>query len=400
MRYVALEDTFYFKFTTRDFDTGAPQTLGGTPVISAYEDANLTQITAGITLTASYDSVTGMNHVAVVATAANGYEAGKYYSFVITTGTVDTVSVVGEVVHEIVIGPVDANVTTVAGTTQTAGDIPALVTTVDTVVDTIDTNVGTAGAGLTDLGGMSTAMKAEVNAEADTALSDYDPPTNTEMLAATAVTDALIVGLNDPTAAAIADAVWDETLTAHVTADSAAVYLKDIDTVVDAIQVKTDFLPSATAGAAGGVFIAGTNAATTITTGLTTTFTGNLTGSVGSVTGAVGSVTGAVGSVAGNVDGNVTGSVGSLAAQAKADVNAEVVDTLATDTYAELADVPAATVSLSDKLGWLYMLARNKVTQDATTQTLRNDADSADIGTSTVSDSAGTFTRGEWTDSA
>lgn len=52
-----------------------------------------------------------------------------------------------------------------------------------------------------------------------------------------------------------------------------------------AIKTKTDFLPSITAGSAGGVFIAGTNAATTITTGLTTTFTGNLTGSVASVTG-------------------------------------------------------------------------------------------------------------------
>lgn len=78
-----------------------------------------------------------------------------------------------------------------------------------------------------------------------------------------------------------------------------------LDAILDAIKVKTDFLPSATAGAAGGVFIAGTNAATTVTTSFTTTFTGNLTGSVGSVTGAVGSV-------AGNVDGNVTGSVGSI----------------------------------------------------------------------------------------
>jgi hypothetical protein len=73
-------------------------------------------------------------------------------------------------------------------------------------------------------------------------------------------------------------------------------------------------------GAANGVFIAGTNAATTITTGLTTTFTGNLTGSVGSVTGAVGSVTGAVGSVTGSVGGNVTGSVGSVIAQVTANV--------------------------------------------------------------------------------
>jgi hypothetical protein len=49
-------------------------------------------------------------------------------------------------------------------------------------------------------------------------------------------------------------------------------------------------IPDAVAGAAGGLFIAGTNAATTVTTALTTTFTGNLTGSVASVTGAVGSV--------------------------------------------------------------------------------------------------------------
>ena len=51
---------------------------------------------------------------------------------------------------------------------------------IDTNVDTLITQIGTAGAGLTDLGGMSTGMKAEVNTEADTALTDYDGPTNTE----------------------------------------------------------------------------------------------------------------------------------------------------------------------------------------------------------------------------
>jgi len=85
---------------------------------------------------------------------------------------------------------------------------------------------------------------------------------------------------------------------ASVSADIATV-AGYIDTEVSAIKTKTDFLPSATAGAAGGLFIAGSNAATTVN------FTGNLSGSVGSVTGAVGSVTG-------NVGGNVTGSVGSV----------------------------------------------------------------------------------------
>ena len=80
-------------------------------------------------------------------------------------------------------------------------------------------------------------------------------------------------------------------------------------------------IPNATAGAAGGLFIAGTNAATTVTTALTTTFTGNLTGSVGSVTGAVGSVTGAVGSVTGNVGGNVVGSVANVTARVTANTD-------------------------------------------------------------------------------
>jgi len=78
-----------------------------------------------------------------------------------------------------------------------------------------------------------------------------------------------------------------------------------------------DSLPDAVPGAAGGLFIAGQNAATGITTALTANvigaLTGSLSGSVGSVTGAVGSVTGAVGSVTGAV-GSVTGAVGSIGA--------------------------------------------------------------------------------------
>src|SRR3990167_8800726 len=100
MRDYALETTFDVKFTTRRFSTGAPFTLAGTPVISAYVGNSLTQITAGITLTADFDGVTGLNNVRVVATGANGYATGTSYALVITTGTVDSVSVVGEVVAQ------------------------------------------------------------------------------------------------------------------------------------------------------------------------------------------------------------------------------------------------------------------------------------------------------------
>lgn len=128
----------------------------------------------------------------------------------------------------------------------------------------------------------------------------------------------------------------------------------------------------------------------------TMNITGNLSGTVGSVTGAVGSVTGAVGSVTGNVGGNVVGSVGSLGATAKSDVNAEVVDALNVDTYAEPGqEAPGATVSLAKKINYLYKFLRNKITQTSTTLSVYNDAETVVDQKATVSDDATTYTRGE-----
>lgn len=75
-------------------------------------------------------------------------------------------------------------------------------------------------------------------------------------------------------------------------------------------------------------------------------------------------------------------------------VNAEVVDALSVDGYAEPGSVPPATASLVDKLGWLFMLARNKRLTTATADKVRNDADSGDVATATLSDDGTTFTRG------
>jgi len=123
---------------------------------------------------------------------------------------------------------------------------------------------------------------------------------------------------------------------------------------------------------------------------------GSVTGNVGgNVTGSVASVAGAVGSVTGSVGGNVTGTVGSLATQAKADVNAEVLDVLSTDTFAELASIPAATSSLKDKLTWMFMWFRNRVEQTATTKILKADNGSTTVATFTESDDGTTYTSGE-----
>lgn len=121
---------------------------------------------------------------------------------------------------------------------------------------------------------------------------------------------------------------------------------------------------------------------------------GNVVGSVASVTGAVGSVTGAVGSVTGNVGGSVA-SVTALGVQAKADVNAEVVDALSVDTIPELAAaIPAATPTPYEAMMLPYMALRNKLTTTATAKTLFNDAGAA-IAHKDLSDDAVTYTEAE-----
>lgn len=109
MRDITLGETIDIKFTTAEPDTGAPATLAGTPVISAYVGNSTTQITAGITLTVDFDGVTGLHNVRVVATSGNGYTDGSDVALIITTGTVDSVSAVGYKVGEFTIGRSAAN---------------------------------------------------------------------------------------------------------------------------------------------------------------------------------------------------------------------------------------------------------------------------------------------------
>ena len=177
-----LEDTFYIAFTTRAFATGIPTVLAGTPVVSAYEDAGLTQITAGITLGVDHDSVAGFNMLTIVAAAASGYEAGKDYNLVITTGTVGGVSVVGEVVGTFSLG-LDASFTRLGA--QVGASISADIAAVkaETVLIVADTNE---------------LQSDDVPTLIATAQADLDTITDT---------DGVILG------AAGVDLIWDEVLT-------------------------------------------------------------------------------------------------------------------------------------------------------------------------------------------
>lgn len=166
-------------------------------------------------------------------------------------------------------------VSTVTNTTQLNGAATVVLTDAssDAVIADAVWNAATVTYGAAGSYGLLIETDLDATISSRLATAGYTAPTNL-------------------TAAQIATGVWqDATAGDFTTASSIG---------------KSLYTSGVVPGAAGGLFIAGTNAATTVTTALTTTFTGNLTGSVASVTGAVGSVTGAVGSVTGAV-GSVTG---------------------------------------------------------------------------------------------
>ena len=79
-----------------------------------------------------------------------------------------------------------------------------------------------------------------------------------------------------------------------------------------------------------------------------------------------------------------------------AQVNAEVVGVVRTDTVAEIAAVPASNAPLHTMLQWLFTLVRNKRITTEHLDTLRNDADGADIATAALTHTATDFTKDEY----
>ena len=217
----------------------------------------------------------------------------------------------------------------------------------------------------------------------------------------------------------LVDAIWDEAQSGHTTAGTFGRYLDSqlatiasyIDTEVAAIKAKTDSLTFSVAGVV--------DANVTDWKGATApAMTGDAYARLGAPAGA--SVSADVAAVQADTDniqtripaalvgGRMDSSVGAMAAAvitaAAIATDAIDADALASDAVTEiwgkamteLSAAPAVTGTVLQALEWIFLLARNKLTQTATTQTLRNDADNANLSTSTVSDDGTTFTRGEW----
>lgn len=103
-----------------------------------------------------------------------------------------------------------------------------------------------------DIAGLNDLSAAEVNAQVDSALLDYDGPTKAELDAAQAAIQSDISGLNDPTAATIADAVLDEALAGHVTAGTLGKAVADIEADTNELQTNQGDWATATGFATPG----------------------------------------------------------------------------------------------------------------------------------------------------
>lgn len=358
--YVPAGDVLPIMFSSFDGGTGASVTLTGLAVtdIEIYKDGGTTQRAsdAGYTLLDTdgidFDGITGIHGFSIDTgdnTDAGFYAVGAWYHVVVSSVTVDaqTVNFIAAAFRimaaEGVAGVPDVNTTHISDTAQTGRDIGASVL--------LSSGTGT--------GQIS--------------------------LASGAVT----VGTNNDKTGYTASTVSDKT---------------------------------------------GYSLSASQTFNVTGNITGNLSGSVGSVTGAVGSVTG-------NVGGNVTGSVGSISGVtfptnfgdmaitvttgrvtvgtnadkagysisgtkttldalndlSAANVNAEVVDAIATDTYAEPGQgTPAATASIKDKIGYLYKFLRNRVTVTNSQISVYNDDAATVDHKSAHSDDETTYDRGEF----
>jgi hypothetical protein len=287
---IRLGDTIDIKFTTRQI-SGAPFTLAGSPVISAYVGNSTTEITAGITLSVDFDSRTGLNNVRVVASSGNGFATATNVQLVITTGTVNGVSVVGEVVGSFSIEARSALMPTTAARTLDVS------------------STGEAGLDWANVGSPTTALALTGTTIATTQKVDV------ETIKTQAVTAA--AGVTFPTSIASPTNIAAGTITT-VTNLTNAPTNGDLTATM-----KTSVTTAATAA--------------TPTAAAVTGAVGSVTGNVGgNVTGSVGSVVGAVGSVTGNVGGNVTGSVGSVVATVAANLT-QILGTALTETAGQIA---------------------------------------------------------------
>jgi len=387
---IPIDEVVYFDIVTHDPATGGISDADSTPTFDVYEEATDTGL-LGATNFTKRTSLTGNYRGTFTASAANGFEAGKWYS-VIASATVGGVSA-KSVAMSFRVAPAEgtagvpkvdvdrvnnvsaSSVTTVnanVGTTQptnfTGTGASALVKSdvVDIAGAAVSTSTAQIGVNVVSYGGVAgtfasgrpevntTHWKGTAAATVDTA--GYPVVTVKDGTGAGEIdTSSGRVQITEAQIDQIVDEVWDETLPSHVIGSSASVYLQNAGNFA-AVVSSTDLNAMTNAYAIGAFDIRS----------VTENVVGSILGDVaGKILGGGGSTITATGAwvvddtgtpfsayalvndyVAGdfnvhNVTGNVGGSIGSLGTQAKADVKLQVDNGLVDINLDHLAKVAA-----------------------------------------------------------
>lgn len=256
---------------------------------------------------------------------------------------------------------------------------------------TAGTNIVLAkGTGVT---GFNDLSAAQVNAEVDQAISDAALATAGALATVDTVVDAIQAKTDTlPTDPADASDIAAAFGTVNSTLATVAGY---IDTEVAAIKAKTDNLPASPA--ASGDIPSATDVASAVRTELTTEL-GHLDADVSSRASqtsvddlpTASELTAALEAA----DDAVLAAIAALNNLSAAEVKHEIVDALAVDSYGEPTGVPAAAGSIVAKLGRLHQALRNSLTVTSGAKTFKDDA-GADLWQKALSDNGTTYTEGE-----
>ncbi len=408
---VELGKNVVFSVTTHDPDTGVLTDADAVPPWRLYEEETATPITSGNMAKLDDANTTGLYSELVACTTGNGFEHGKTYtvyieatvdsdkggmSYAFTTerpvasgaslaavatsvGAIPTTAMRGtdSAATAASLTAVDANVDTLVSRVTAAVATAASLTTVDANVDTLVSRVTAAVA--------TAASMTTVDANVDTLVSRVTAAVATSTALATAQSDLdKLTGTDGATLAtaqgnyapakagdlmglandAITSAKYDESTAFPVKSDdSGSTQIARTGADADTLETLSDQVD----GAALEATLTAIKGAGWTDENLTT-----IDGLLDALTTAVAALPDA------------------------AAINAEVVDALATDTYAEPGQgAPAATNTLAAKIGYLFKAFRNKIVQDATTLEIYNDAGAVVDQKATISDDGTDYTRGE-----
>lgn len=185
-----VDDVLYFPANTHSPSTGVATDADSSPAYRVYENDTTTPILTGTMSLLDSANTAGLYMASITLSAANGFEVGKCYTIYVS-------ATVGGITSTM------AHTFQVEAALATSSALATLQTSVDDLPTNAELATSQAAADdatLAAIAALNNLSAAQVNAEVDTALADYDAPTKAEL-------DDGLAGIPAPDANTIADAV-------------------------------------------------------------------------------------------------------------------------------------------------------------------------------------------------